>query len=465
MSGISCLVNFKENLSKNIPYYDLLLRRISGADMSASSDSPWVGESAGLSCNSYGNIVTRICEGYQFTIVFSGDISAKEQLKKELKSFGYHILSDSDAEITLLCYIHFGEDCVHKLSGNFSFIIYDAMRRVVFAVTDSEGSAPLFYSKTGDNYVISSSVNNIFAHPETQKKLSRDAVLQLLTCQNCISSNIFDDVYMLTPHSYLKISKNKLEVKEYRPQENTFHCYDDFKNIAVILSGSAADTLVLENLPKKHTITVYGEKFPYNLTDTSAKHQHLLIDDGTVFAALENTVSACGFPFLSSFDFLLPIALRRINSDHDAVIFSAPDRFYPEKNYTKTLIKNGAFYYPLEQLLKDYSPASDIFPAYSKLIANSFDVAITLPQPDSSHPFFSMPTLYESPRIKTALRHILLDIISKEHAPILAFFKRTRLLRLCEGGFLFGAGESESELMAYLIKLNMWFETNRPRIV
>ena len=72
---------------------------------------------------------------------------------------------------------------------------------------------------------------------------------------------------------------------------------------------------------------------------------------------------------------------------------------------------------------------------------------------------------YFSQKLKTTLRRILLDILSKEHAPLFAFFNRSELLRLCEGGFYFDEKESETELIAYLIKLNMWFEIFSPKIV
>ena len=68
MRGISCLLSFKNNLSKNIPYYDLLIRQINGASSGSSPNEPWICEKAVLFADSDGSIITKICEGYQFTI-------------------------------------------------------------------------------------------------------------------------------------------------------------------------------------------------------------------------------------------------------------------------------------------------------------------------------------------------------------------------------------------------------------
>lgn len=465
MRGISCLVNFKNNLSKNIPYYDLLIRQINGAG------APLVCQQAVLVSDSSGSTLSKICEGYQFSIAFFGNVSNGDELKKDLSCFGYHFLSDKDAELALSAYIHFGEKCAQKLQGEFAFIIYDAMRRQVFALTDSVGSTPVFYVKIGDEYVLSTSFKGIFAHPDISKKISGQNLCELLSCQNRIPDCILEDVYTLPPCSYLKISKDGIKKGDYSPSESLPQ--NDFKGAeksGVILAGSPLDIALLESLApfceKEHTRTsIYAEKFSDDFGRFSTRNQYLLMDDGTVLWALETAVAACGFPFMSSYDFLLPMALKRAKGNGETLFFAFPDRFSPKKNYISTLIKNGAFYSAVEENMKSHTPRGDIFVPYPSMLADSFEASVKTPVIKSNIYNEETPSHTISGRVKTALRHILLDIISKEHSPIIAFFKRSALLRLCEGGFSFGENESESELIAYLIKLNMWFEMNQPRII
>ncbi|MBQ7974888.1 MAG: hypothetical protein IJ300_04300, partial [Clostridia bacterium] len=101
-------MNFKNNLSKNIPYYDLLIRQINGTGENSFCGEPLICEQAVLFS---GCTLSKICEGYQFTIAFSGKIENSDELKCELSGFGYHFLTDKDAELALSAYIHFGEKC------------------------------------------------------------------------------------------------------------------------------------------------------------------------------------------------------------------------------------------------------------------------------------------------------------------------------------------------------------------
>jgi len=470
MKGISCLFSFKNNLGKNIPYYDLLIRQINGCRRD-SSQEPWICEKAVLFSNSSGSIVTKICEGYQFTITFLGSLLNGRQLENELSAFGYHFLTDKDAEIVLLSYIHFGEKCVEKLAGEFSFIIYDAMRRQVFALSSKDGATPLFYAKAKDDYVLSTSLKGVLTHPDIRKRISAQSLLELLSCQNRVSSRIFEDVYILPPCSSLTISKTGIKTGDYTaPDSPVCDHTPPTKNAGIILSGTDSDLALLECLSRKQgkehlRPSVYAEKFPDDLGQFPTKKQHLLIDDGTISWALETAVSSCGFPFLSNFDYLLPIALKRAKGCDETLYFPFPDYIFPKKNYISTLIKNDAFYKALEDNMKDYIPESNILPAYPSLIARAFETEIKTPLMASYKYNEETPSQIVSQRVKTALRHILLDIISREHSPIIAFFKRSALLRLCEGGFTFSENQSEPELIAYLIKLNMWFETTQPRII
>ncbi len=472
MRGISCLLNFKENLTKNLPYYELLSQQICVPEQESRPQNPCVLEHTAFCTDSDSAIISRVCEGYQFTVAFSGNLSYSTSQKDELSACGYPFLVHNDAELALLSYIHFGENCAQKLSGNFSMIVYDSMRRTVFVLSKGFDTLPVFYTNIGDFYVISTSANGILSFPHIQKRIDGSLLLELLSAGNRISEQIFDGVFILPPDSFLKISQKGIKKTVFT--KNHSCPIKDSTNpnrTGLIFTDSKQDELFLKkfadsNSLKSGPLNVYAEKFPQHLSHIPFNKQHLSIDEGTVYNALETVVSACGFPFLSDFDYILPTALKRAKGTNEDLFFSAPDRFHPPKNYTKTLIKNGAFHNILEKNMEAFTKSADIFPSYPPLISNfmSMDVNTSLcDEKNYDSQFFSHS--YISQKLKTTLRRILLDIISKDHAPLLAFFKRSELLRLCEGGFSFGEKESETELTAYLIKLNMWFEIFSPKII
>ena len=61
----------------------------------------------------------------RFTIVFNGEIYNYLELRQHLVSKGIDFKTYSDTEVLLNMYILYREDCVCKLSGMFSFAIYD----------------------------------------------------------------------------------------------------------------------------------------------------------------------------------------------------------------------------------------------------------------------------------------------------------------------------------------------------
>src|ERR1700687_5799726 len=58
-------------------------------------------------------------------------------------------ITASSAELILHAYDAWGEACVEHLLGDFSFVIWDARQRRVFAARDHLGVRPLFYSQVG----------------------------------------------------------------------------------------------------------------------------------------------------------------------------------------------------------------------------------------------------------------------------------------------------------------------------
>src|SRR5262252_3060955 len=59
-------------------------------------------------------------------LVFNGEIYNFRELRATLSSHGYRFVRDSDTEVLLRAYQHWGSDVVHHLRGMFAFAIWDA---------------------------------------------------------------------------------------------------------------------------------------------------------------------------------------------------------------------------------------------------------------------------------------------------------------------------------------------------
>jgi asparagine synthase (glutamine-hydrolysing) len=89
-------------------------------------------------------------------LIFNGEIYNFRELRKELVRFGYSFALDSDTEVLLRAYQHWGEGVVRHLRGMFAFAIWDARNERLLLARDRFGEKPLFlYENEGGLYFAS----------------------------------------------------------------------------------------------------------------------------------------------------------------------------------------------------------------------------------------------------------------------------------------------------------------------
>ncbi len=67
------------------------------------------------------------------------------ELRSELEQNGHYFITQSDTEVILAAYAHWGKECLHKLVGMWAFVIYDHLKQEVFVARDRFGIKPLYY--------------------------------------------------------------------------------------------------------------------------------------------------------------------------------------------------------------------------------------------------------------------------------------------------------------------------------
>jgi asparagine synthase (glutamine-hydrolysing) len=99
----------------------------------------------------------------RYTIVFNGEIYNYIELKAELQTFGYEFRTASDTEVLLTAYRHWGRDCVTRFNGMWAFVVYDAVRKSLFASRDRFGVKPLYRFRRANTLILASEVKAIVA--------------------------------------------------------------------------------------------------------------------------------------------------------------------------------------------------------------------------------------------------------------------------------------------------------------
>ena len=151
-------------------------------------------------------------------IVFNGEIYNFHSLKIELLAAGYQFHTQTDTEVILAAYKHWGFECIDRLNGMFSFAIYDDIRKVVWVARDRIGEKPLYYSFENQVLRFSSELKGLLVNGATSKKISREG-LDLYLAIGYIPGNIsaIDGVNKLEPGRAIKFNliDGSLETYEY----------------------------------------------------------------------------------------------------------------------------------------------------------------------------------------------------------------------------------------------------------
>ncbi len=162
-------------------------RRLSIIDLNESSNQPFTDSSG------------------RYTLVFNGEIYNYQSIKAELVDQGISFKTNSDTEVLLASYIHFGISFLNKLNGFFAFAIFDSEKNETILARDRFGIKPLLYYKDDEQLVFASEMKALleFRIPREIDNNSLYTYLQL----NYIPEphSVIKDVKKLSPGHYLKI--------------------------------------------------------------------------------------------------------------------------------------------------------------------------------------------------------------------------------------------------------------------
>ncbi|HSL42307.1 MAG TPA: asparagine synthase (glutamine-hydrolyzing), partial [Anaerolineales bacterium] len=101
--------------------------------------------------------------GDRYWIIFNGEIYNFLELKTELEGHGYIFQTDSDTEVLLAAYHHWGEDCQLRFNGMWALAIWDRSDRKLFISRDRFGIKPLIYYFDHDHFAFASEMKAFLA--------------------------------------------------------------------------------------------------------------------------------------------------------------------------------------------------------------------------------------------------------------------------------------------------------------
>jgi asparagine synthase (glutamine-hydrolysing) len=134
-----------------------------------------------------------------------------------MRKLGVFKSTRNDAELILLAYHAWKEECINHLIGDFAFAIWDSDERRLFCARDHFGVKPFYYARTNDSFIFSNTLNTLRLHPSASDELNETAIADYLLFglnQN-LASTTFRDIHRLPAGHTLSVSKDSLTIRRY----------------------------------------------------------------------------------------------------------------------------------------------------------------------------------------------------------------------------------------------------------
>ena len=114
------------------------------------------------------------------TIVYNGEIFNFLELRAELEALGSRFRSESDTEVVLEAWRHWGEAMLSKFNGMWALVIRDNRSGDVFLARDRFGIKPLLYSQSGGRFSFASEMRAFRSLPYIDGTISQSVAKRLL---------------------------------------------------------------------------------------------------------------------------------------------------------------------------------------------------------------------------------------------------------------------------------------------
>lgn len=141
----------------------LLHRRLSILDLSSAGHQPMASEDGA------------------YSIVFNGEIYNYRELREDLqRQAGRTFRTQTDTEVLLQAYAHWGPGCLRRLVGMFAFAIRDERRRVLFLARDFFGIKPLYYVRSAQGFAFTSEIKALVDWLPLKRTVQPDRLYEYL---------------------------------------------------------------------------------------------------------------------------------------------------------------------------------------------------------------------------------------------------------------------------------------------
>jgi asparagine synthase (glutamine-hydrolysing) len=115
-----------------------------------------------LDTSSNGNQPMTLDDG-SLCVTYNGEIYNYKEVREELQKSGHRFRTGTDTEVLLHSYQQWGEDCLQRFNGMWSFAILDRLHQKLFCARDRFGVKPFYFAVADDTFYFGSEIKQVLA--------------------------------------------------------------------------------------------------------------------------------------------------------------------------------------------------------------------------------------------------------------------------------------------------------------
>jgi asparagine synthase (glutamine-hydrolysing) len=147
-------------------------------------------------------------------IAVNGEFYGYEAIQQELEQAGHRLRTRSDSEIALHLYEDLGPQCLHRLRGEFAFVVWDEVHRTMFAARDRFGIKPLYYAVHRETLYFASEVKALFA-AGVPARWDAESVSNSVELGGHQMRTLYEGVFQVPPGHYVLATDRHIQVNQY----------------------------------------------------------------------------------------------------------------------------------------------------------------------------------------------------------------------------------------------------------
>lgn len=171
------------------------------------------------------------------TIITNGEVYNYQEIRENLKNFGYQFTTNTDTEVILRCYQKYGSRCLKYFNGMFAIVIWDENKQELFFARDRMGIKPFYYYVNGEILIFASEVNTILQSGFVPKTVNLEYLKDLVLVSSMFNINnntAIQSINSLPMGHYAKVKINgPMNIKQYWDLPSTK--YINFDNEAQLI--------------------------------------------------------------------------------------------------------------------------------------------------------------------------------------------------------------------------------------